>query len=192
VDHEGQGGGAGLRPAATVTPTGQRGGTGRAAQQTTEWFEQHADAVHRYVHALTGDDGVAEDIVQETFARLYQQLVRAGQEPRLGWVYTVARHLVTDWQRRTRWVLAPDLESAAAGPDPMDRVADQDYGAWLLDQLPAHERLAVQLFYYENLSADDIGRHLGISANTVRVRLSRARRRLETRLKSTASDERRP
>lgn len=152
------------------------------AQQCSAWFEHHADPLHRYVRQLTGDDAAADDVVQETFVRLYLHLASGRPEPTIGWLYTVARRLVADWRRRGRWVLADTLAKPPSASDPADIVSRRDYSAWLLDQLPSHERVVVQLFYYEELSTEAIAHALGTTANAVRVRLTRARHRLEGRL----------
>ncbi len=157
------------------------------AQQCTEWFERHAAALQRYARQLTDDDAAAEDVVQETFVRLYLHLASRRPEPTVGWLYTVARRLVVDWHRRGRWVPAANVAPTPSGSDPAESIARRDYGAWLLDQLPAHERVVVQLFYYEGLSTEAIAQGLGTTANAVRVRLTRARHRLEARLQDEAA-----
>ena len=172
----------GARGPAVETPGAGDPRHAQMAEQCTEWFERHADALQRYARHLTDDDAAAEDVVQETFVRLYLHLACGRPEPTVGWLYTVARRLVVDWHRRGRWVLAGDLATTPSASDPGEALSRRDYGAWLLDQLPAHERVVVQLFYYEGLSAEAIAKGLGTTANAVRVRLTRARHRLEARL----------
>ena len=55
-----------------------------------------------------------------------------------------------------------------------------------VDSLPEHYRLVMVLFYFEELSVDQIARTLEISISAVKVRLHRGRERLATRLENPA------
>jgi len=77
-------------------------------------FENRAASLHRYLSILSGDPGLADDIAQECFIRLY----RRGSMPDspAAWLVTVAHNLLRDENpRRTR--RSGELPSADPSPD---------------------------------------------------------------------------
>ena len=62
-------------------------------------FQKLYPSLFRYLHRLTGDADVAEDIAQEAFVRLLKQNLPDGEvRP---WLFTVAMNLVRDHARKT-------------------------------------------------------------------------------------------
>jgi RNA polymerase sigma-70 factor, ECF subfamily len=89
-------------------------------------FAELYPSLFRYLHRLTGDEDVAEDIAQEAFVRLLRHpLPDSEVRP---WLFTVAMNLVRDRarkrERRQRLLTsAPSLVTRAALPDEdMERV----------------------------------------------------------------------
>ena len=141
-----------------------------------------------------GRDDV-EEIVAETFARAFAAW-RSGHGPAgrpLPWLLVIARRIATDRWRRQRliaWLPLPDsrrTRSAAPGmagtrPKPNREARTRDAGAaefWLwLDALslalPARQRDVIFLRYQHDLTDEDIGEVLGLSASGVRTLVSRA------------------
>lgn len=109
------------------------------------------------------------------------------------WLYGVARHAVANLRRgdRRRRALHAKLRSqvaalAVAGPEPS--VADGVVEA--MNALSADDRELLRLTAWEGLSPAEISTVLGVDAGTVRVRLHRARRRLEARLSTEGAGKR--
>lgn len=154
-----------------------------ASPYVNAWGDRLAHFAFTYV--LDPDD--AQDVVQEAFLRLVRWGRAHPREPAsLAWMYTVTRNLAVDVLRRRRremptrvaeWVrVAPDLETRVAARSTIDR-------------LPPRDREVLWLFYYEDWSAEDIGRALDMTPNAVRLRLVRARRKLEHLWEGDAADE---
>ena len=82
-------------------------------------------------------------------------------------------------QRRRERPTAPLEEAAqAAAPE------GEELGLWaLVQQLPEEQRMAVTLYYYDELSVGEIAHALGIPQGTVKSRLSRGRDKLRECLK---------
>ena len=133
-----------------------------------------------YAHFLTGDASVAQDIAQEAFLRLYVFLgSHRGQAPTAGWLMTVAKHLAADESRRRRreWAMT-DAQSLERGSDAMrEDLADRPLVRDALSRLAPEDQECLYLFYYADLSSQEIARHLKVPAATVRTRLMRARQR---------------
>lgn len=143
--------------------------------QAARLVEKHGQAVYRLAYARTGSREDAEDVTQETFLRL----VRAAPEFRdedhcRAWLLRVAANCAGDltrspWRRRRR----PLEEAASLGAPPPEPPEDGALAAVLA--LPERYRTVVHLYYYEDCSAAEIARLLGMREGTVHTRLSRAR-----------------
>jgi RNA polymerase sigma factor (sigma-70 family) len=136
--------------------------------------------VWRYVRAMLGDRGRADDVSQEVWARALRALPRLRQPERFApWLLTIAR----------RSVQADFRQAYADSPDPEPPATDETAG--VLDRaqiseglagLPPREREVLILFYLHDLALDDCAQILGVPPGTVKSRLNRARRLLRDQL----------
>jgi RNA polymerase sigma-70 factor (ECF subfamily) len=134
--------------------------------------------------AITANRELAEDVLQETFLRVYTRArtYRPGSRPR-AWVVPIARNLALD-AVRSRARERPDEEAAKAAAPPAaagdDRaLAGLEVTAALL-ALPATERQLIVLHDIVGLTHAEIARALRLPAGTVRWRYRVALGRLET------------
>lgn len=162
--------------------------------------EAFAVLVHRYqnrVHALawrnTGDFHVAEEITQDTFLRAYRKLGSLKNHKLLaGWLYVIANRLSKTWLSKKGHEMQ-SLETV-----PTEELEQHTYVDWtvkqqeeratdarvelikrLLKKLPESERIVITLHYLADSSVKEISEFLGVSMNTVKSRLHRARKRLQ-------------
>lgn len=76
--------------------------------------------------------------------------------------------------------------AAGTGAASQQPVPFPDDGLWTaVRSLPAQQRAVIALFYYEDLSVEDVAGVLGCSVSTVRVHLHRARETLRFRVSKT-------
>jgi RNA polymerase sigma-70 factor (ECF subfamily) len=165
----------------------------RASSFEAVYNAHYPDVVRHVIFATRGRDDV-EEIVAETFARAFAAW-RSGHGPAarpLPWLLVIARRIVTDRWRRGRligWLPLPDGMRPARGDwdgrratSPEPGSADAAAGVaefWLwLDALslalPPRQRDVIFLRYQHDLSDEDIGEVLGLSASGVRTLVSRA------------------
>jgi RNA polymerase sigma-70 factor (ECF subfamily) len=133
-------------------------------------YREQADRLWRAVFAYTGDREVTSDAVAEAFA----QSLRRGDALRSpkAWVWRAAFQIARGELKR-RAALSPLAdERSYEMPEP----ALQLVGA--LRSLPERQRLILVLRYYADYPVRDIAEIVGSTAATVRVHLSRGRRRL--------------
>jgi RNA polymerase sigma-70 factor (ECF subfamily) len=136
--------------------------------------------------AILHDTHLAQDVLQETFLRVYTNLGKLTDRSRFGpWVLKIARREALRTLRRRHYV------KAAREPDDLEaeshRGLDED-SRELLDavgRLPDHEQVAVVLHYFEAHKVETIAEMTGRTTGTVTKQLSRARRRLERWLRRT-------
>lgn len=156
---------------------------------------------------LTGDRHAAEDLAQETLLvawRLRDRLVDPSQAR--AWLSAIARNVCRHWQRTRQREGAHRMQGQADDPfsvdsdaqvvDPFDLEVELERAelATLLDQalelLPAETRAVLVQKYIQESSHAAIAQQLGVSENTVAVRLHRGklafRRILNTRLRAAA------
>jgi RNA polymerase sigma-70 factor (ECF subfamily) len=149
-------------------------------------YDRHARLVRAVCYDATGDLVTAQDLAQEVFLRAHQKLPTL-REPQafLGWLLTIARLVGREWRRRCArdrhlfvGLAPPEPEAASANPDVIPSSAL--YTA--LQALPARERLAVHLHYFDQYSPEACQAALGGSRSTFYRLLRRAKKRLRQSL----------
>jgi RNA polymerase sigma-70 factor (ECF subfamily) len=168
-----------------------------------------ADLVTSYQHRLIGvlahllgDAATAEDVAQEVFLRIHQ--ARRGYEPTARfstWLFRIANNLalnrLRDDGRRKEFVMNGD-DSSPFGPRPAERLIADKSGLMparqfdkaelqsivksALETLNEHQRMAVLLHKYEEMSYSEIAAALEMSPAAVKSLLSRARDNLREKL----------
>jgi RNA polymerase sigma-70 factor (ECF subfamily) len=131
-------------------------------------------------------DGLAEDVVSETFLVLWRRWADAPTAPQQlrPWVFTVARHKilhVREQHGRAAHVVGrvAAMEPTRPGAtDPADALAAADRARRLLAQLPPAESEAMALTVWAGLAPTEAAEVLGCSTTALTSRLSRARARL--------------
>lgn len=163
------------------------------------YLEKYRRPIYSYVLRLVGDKGVAEDLAQETFVRLYTSLDKIRDATASAWLYRVARNLVTDYMRRKRPVSFTILKGGNGtdeedGPgiqfEGKDRGPDVAAQNRELQRLVAETLSAMSLKFREVLVLVDMQKltHeaaseiIGCSVKTVSARLARAREFVANRL----------
>lgn len=152
--------------------------------------ERHTPSLYRVAMRMLGDGHEAEDVVQDCFARLWQNAPRwkpAGAGL-VGWLHRVAMNLCFDRKRRFRVITAPELPDCADDAPLADSLmeADQAHRAVraALDDLPERYRAALVLCYYEgftNALAADV---MDLNIKAMESLLFRARKHLRERLEA--------
>ena len=157
--------------------------------------ERYQKSVHAVAWQKIGDFHYAEEITQDTFLRAYQKLSTLREPSQfLGWLFTIVNNLCLNWLRDQH----PETQSQSLEDTPMAEVAKSDYARYvseqreteatehrsdvvekLLAKLPKGEQTVVRLYYLGEMSTKEIGRFLGVSVETIRTRLHRARKRLQ-------------
>lgn len=130
------------------------------------------------------DNEEAEDAVQEIFTLAYRNLRKFDRRSRFStWLFRIAvnRSIQQSRRQKTRRDHASLTEDAEQIPDlRQDEEAPNDpHIESALETLPASDRAVLTLFYWDDLSLQEIGESLGCSANAAKTRLFRARERFK-------------
>ena len=138
-------------------------------------YEREYPRLLRALVAIGGDDGAAEDAVQEAFVRAYKQGLASLERPG-AWLLVVAtRVLFRDQRRRVTAVKVETLPSAGGEIDFAVERADL---LTALRQLPERQRAIVVARYYYDLTFAEIAKAFDIKSGTVGATLSQALARL--------------
>ena len=158
-----------------------------AAPDFQRVYEEFHPRIRRYLARLAGAAD-ADDLTQETFARVSQALVSFRGEATLGtWIYRIATNVVLDRARSRGF----QIQARAARPDVLavlsttpvieGDIARREMSACVrdyVDQLPPDYRTVVVLSEFEELPDREIADVLGVSVEAAKIRLHRARARL--------------
>ena len=155
--------------------------------------KKYRKGVHALAWRKIGDFHIAQEITQDAFLKAYQKLSTLKNHNLFaGWLYVIASHLCSDWHRKNPQPLecletldASEMEQMSYSRYMAEKQATQadetrrEIVKKLLQKLPESERTVITLYYFGEMTSETIGEFLGVSANTVRSRLSRARNRLK-------------
>ena len=154
--------------------------------------KKYQKGVHTLAWRKIGDFHIAQEITQDAFLTAYRKLRTLKNHNQFaGWLYVIAANLCRDWLKKSR---LPMESLDADDANEVDKVSYSQYVAEkqeseadetrreivkeLLKKLPESERTVMMLHYLGEMTIKSISEFLGVSQNTVKSRLSRARNRL--------------
>jgi RNA polymerase sigma-70 factor (ECF subfamily) len=157
--------------------------------------DSFTELCHRYYgpmvaigHAILGDRHLAEDAVQEAFAKAAVHLPRLRKPEQFGsWLATICRNEARSLARTRRASCGHGESPVQETPASADETGEAVKAA--LNQLPAEAREVIFLRFYDGLSYDRISAVLGISEQAINGRLRRAKRKLAEHLRRCGFDE---
>lgn len=153
-----------------------------AIATVVELERSHGQVLFGFVRRLGVRDSVAVDLVQEALLRLFRAL-SAGEAIRdaKSWTFHVAYRLAMDEHRRDTRALRVVSSSGGREDDPAEEHERRQ--VWThVDLLPERQRAVVYLRFRADLSFDDIGATLGITASAARSHCTQAMSALRRRL----------
>ncbi|MGA3096372.1 MAG: sigma-70 family RNA polymerase sigma factor [Bryobacteraceae bacterium] len=168
----------------------------RDPQALAELYDRYGQVVFRLILRMVRDSGVAEDLVQETFLRVWNRV--GGFDSDRGavgpWLLAVARNRAIDYLRYQghRTESAIDLnetEHPALFADFSTDVLNFDLVRQVkraLDQLDSQQRRAIELAYFEGMSQTEIAEHMGQPLGTIKTWTRRAIQQMRTALGGAA------
>jgi RNA polymerase sigma-70 factor (ECF subfamily) len=135
---------------------------------------------------LLPDRGLAEELVQETFVRLWRSAAQF--DPARGsaetFVFTIARRIAADlWRRRSSRPIEPEPDAGRVDPpNGVDTLVVELTVREALDTLPEAQRQVLELAYQHGLSQAEIAERIGAPLGTVKTRTYHALRAMKSAL----------
>jgi RNA polymerase sigma factor (sigma-70 family) len=176
---------------------GEKRGTALAPRlEDRPWFEPLARSLERpafqFALMLVRDRPLAEDIVQEAFARVWASPRTPSAEPEFRrWLYRAITNLARDHYRRSERFARLRFWAPPA-PDPLEEIERRlgdDGLALALQRLSLRERRAIHLHYVEDKTFAEADRLLGTRDGNTRVTVHRALQKLRRRLVPVVTEE---
>jgi RNA polymerase sigma-70 factor, ECF subfamily len=148
-------------------------------------FDRYSPRIYNYIRRVTNDCTAAEDLVQETFLRVFTHARRLGSDTNFSaWLYRIATNLCRDYfrqsvrrKRASEQLLRASVDAEANEKMLLERERT-DQLTRALGNLPADYQAALLLKYMEGLSYCQIGVVLSMSEAAVTSLLYRARTEL--------------
>lgn len=137
--------------------------------------DEHSDAVYRFMLKNTRNEELAKDIVQESFAKLWEKRVEVDGKKAKSYLFSTAYHQMIDVYRKE------------SRKDDFETVSQQDYSHddqysdlsevlnQAVNQLPDIQRSVLMLRDYEGYSYEEIGEITHLNESQVKVYIYRAR-----------------
>ncbi|WP_236262800.1 RNA polymerase sigma factor [Aggregatimonas sangjinii] len=130
----------------------------------------------------------AEEVSQDTFIKVFRSLHKFRGESKLStWIYKVAYYTCLDRlkkQKRTQHVVAIDeytehqITTIDNALDMMQKEERKEAIQDCLKLLPSTDSALITLFYFEELSLEEISKIVDLTVNNVKVKLFRSRKKL--------------
>jgi len=152
-------------------------------------YDEYGSAIYRFCLLKVSSKEQAEDLTQEVFMRFWQTLRKQENvDHERALLYTIARNLIIDWYRKHKEqsldVLAEaGYEFANEDHKDIERNAQVRELLGVVHELDHQSREVVLLRYVEGLSPKDIATVTGETANAISVRLNRAIKKVQQRIR---------
>ena len=160
-------------------------------------YARHRGPLYRFVLRGLSQRALADECFQEVWSRVVVARERYRPEAKFGtWLYQIAHNLLIDQYRRTRPEVSASQDDDGEGamrefPDEDHQQPERQLSEFeerrrlqlALEELPADQRLAIQLRLEQELPLDEIARITGVGRETVKSRLRYALDKLKSRLR---------
>ena len=166
----------------------------RSVQEDTEGafamlFDVVARPLYAYCFAFTKDMDQAQDLLQRTMIVVFEKRHQFSDGNVVAWMFTIARNICRAWERENRRTISLDASQELL--DGLMQTPDEQHGEGLdndelemlnaaISNLASDYRRVIVLRYFADMTTEEIAQAEEISTTLVRVRLYRARQRLQT------------
>lgn len=148
---------------------------GRDADAFARLVIKYRATVFRWALGVVNRSEDAQDVVQEVFLRVFRGLPEYRGESKFSvWLYRITYNMSLNWLARKREDLVPFEEELHSVPKREPAISAGEMQKEL-DNLPAHYRVVLVLYYFRGMNYSEIARTLGVPINTVKTHLRRAK-----------------
>lgn len=153
------------------------------AEAFTSIVEAYYARCLRFARSMLRDPGEAEDIVQETFIRVYRALPRYEERRRFeSWLFHILGNCCRNANSSARGrqiasLVDADAADTLAAPTTPETTFDGEWGERVrnaLAEVPAHNREVFLLYHVEGFSYEEIERMTGVKRSALKMRVKRA------------------
>ena len=156
------------------------------AREFKQRFMPHYKLLYRVAYYLTGNAQDAEDLLQDTYLKLWQKRDELKEETDTqAYLVTMMKNLFVDQRRHKRIDASEDIEAHASPPD--ERSLDEQIDSrdeikqveGLIQQLSERDAKIIQMHLIEDRSYEEIESDTGLSQGNIRIIVMRAKKKLK-------------
>lgn len=141
----------------------------------TFWKDLHL-LIQRFIRSRVRDENLVDDLIQETFLRIYKNLAALKDPHKLtNWALTIARRSIADAFRGRKLELLEDEPVSPLREHSVDKELLDCVTKSLLASLPDKYRGAIQRVDLDGLSQIELAKELGLSVSAAKSRVQRGR-----------------
>ena len=141
----------------------------------------HSDAIYRFVLKHTRDSELANDLVQDTYEKLWVKKDGVDAEKVKSYLFTTAYHKIVDHSRRQKF--KGDYDEVIHQPVSQNHYSDtQEILEKLVNLLPSDQKAVIMLRDYEGYSYQEIAEITKLTESQVKVYIFRARKFLKEKI----------
>jgi len=165
----------------------------------TVLVDRYKDLVFTLAFRMMKNREEAEEVAQDTFIKTYSSLNKFKGDSKFStWIYRVAYNTCLDRlkkNKRQQYTVAIDeytehqVKTLDNALDQMEAKEKEQAIQNCLELLPSEDSFLLTLYYFEELSLDEISKIVGLKANNVKVKIFRSRKKLATILKEKLDNE---
>jgi len=164
-------------------------------------FDRYSPIVMGLAYKITGDRAVAEEVVQETFWRLWRKAdsFQSQRGTFTSWFFSIARNLSIDAVRRQKNQMPPANDAEQIVEQIADPAADVAEAAWsgvrhekvraAVAGLPVEQRAVIEMAYFHGMTRQEIAKATGDPLGTIHTRARLAMQKLREALTMQGFDE---
>lgn len=144
-------------------------------EQLTLYIRKYGDTVYRVAYNFVKAHADSEDIVQETFLKLYRSDKAFDSEEHVkAWLIRVAANLAKNHIKAPAQSRRTELDEGLPAPDTEDKELHE-----AMRELPEKYGIVIYLYYFEGYGTREIASMLRMTESNVKARLKRGREKLK-------------
>ncbi|RLD30027.1 MAG: RNA polymerase [Bacteroidetes bacterium] len=165
----------------------------------TVLVDRYKDLVYTLSLRMMKNREEAEEVAQDTFIKVYKSLTKFKGDSKFStWIYKVAYNTCLDRlkkNKRQQYTVAIDEyteHQVKTIDNALDKIEEQEKQQAIkncLELLPSEDSFLLTLYYFEELSLDEISKITSLKPNNVKVKIFRSRKKLATILKGQLDNE---
>jgi RNA polymerase sigma-70 factor (ECF subfamily) len=149
--------------------------------------DKYSDMVYTVCLRMLTVDADAADAAQEVFLKVYRSIAGFREKSKFStWIYRIAyNHCISVIRKKVKIIdLVEELPDGDAGVEDLsglDLLSAEERRHYLqiaIDALPETDAVVVTLFYYDELSLEEIAEVTGLTSSNIRIKLHRSRKKM--------------
>lgn len=160
--------------------------------------ESYKDMVYTLCIRMLGNEMDAAEAAQDVFVKAYRSIGSFQEKSKFStWLYRIAyNHCISVIRKKVKVIdLVDELPVEQESEEELDGIgllSSEERSRYLhqaIETLPETDAVVITLFYYEELSLEEIAGITGLSNNNVRIKLHRSRKKLQLELRNLLKSE---